>query len=48
VCIPGFVERLGLSAVHVHEEFGGQGAESVATCIVIEEVARVCASRRRR
>ena len=38
------VERLGLSAVHVHEEFGGQGAESVATCIVIEEVARVCAS----
>ena len=30
--------------MHVHEEFGGQGAESVATCIVIEEVARVSAS----
>ena len=26
------------------EEYGGQGADSVATCIVIEEVARVCAS----
>src|SRR6202000_2970164 len=25
-------------------EYGGQGADSVATCIVIEEVARVCAS----
>ena len=34
----------GFSAVHVPEEFGGQGADSVATCIVIEEVARVCAS----
>jgi alkylation response protein AidB-like acyl-CoA dehydrogenase len=34
----------GFSAVHVPEEFGGQGADAVATCIVIEEVARVCAS----
>src|ERR1700761_9044801 len=34
----------GFSAVHVPEEFGGQGADSVATCIVIEEVARVCAT----
>ncbi|MBD0322317.1 MAG: acyl-CoA dehydrogenase [Aldersonia sp.] len=34
----------GFSAVHVPEEFDGQGADSVATCIVIEEVARVCAS----
>src|SRR5690242_7401940 len=34
----------GFSAVHVPEEYGGQGADSVATCIVIEEVARVCAS----
>ncbi|HEY7051632.1 MAG TPA: acyl-CoA dehydrogenase [Mycobacterium sp.] len=31
----------GFSAVHVPEEYGGQGADSVATCIVIEEVARV-------
>jgi alkylation response protein AidB-like acyl-CoA dehydrogenase len=34
----------GFSAVHVPEEYGGQGADSVATCIVIEEVARVDAS----
>jgi alkylation response protein AidB-like acyl-CoA dehydrogenase len=27
--------------VHVPEEYGGQGADSVAACIVIEEVARV-------
>ena len=43
----GFLDALnasGFSAVHVPEEFGGQGADSVATCIVIEEMARVCAS----
>jgi alkylation response protein AidB-like acyl-CoA dehydrogenase len=34
----------GFSALHVPEEYGGQGADSVATCIVIEEVARVDAS----
>jgi alkylation response protein AidB-like acyl-CoA dehydrogenase len=34
----------GFSAVHIPEEYGGQGADSIATCIVIEEVARVCAS----
>ena len=34
----------GLAAVHVGEEYGGQGADALATCIVIEEVARVCAS----
>src|SRR6201991_5058753 len=34
----------GFSAVHIPEEYGGQGADSVATCIVIEEVARVCAT----
>lgn len=32
----------GFNAVHVPEEYGGQGADSVAACIVIEEVARVC------
>ena len=34
----------GFSAVHIPEEYGGQGGDSVAACIVIEEVARVCAS----
>src|SRR6476659_6526970 len=34
----------GFSAVHVPEEYGGEGADSVAICIVIEEVARVDAS----
>ena len=34
----------GFSAVHIPEEYGGQGADAVAACIVIEEVARVCAS----
>ncbi len=34
----------GFSAVFIPEEYGGQGADSVAACIVIEEVARVCAS----
>ena len=31
-------------APHIAEEFGGVGADALATCIVIEEVARVCAS----
>ena len=31
-------------APHVPEEFGGAGADALATCLVIEEVARVCAS----
>jgi alkylation response protein AidB-like acyl-CoA dehydrogenase len=34
----------GMAAIHIPEEYGGQGADSVAACIVIEEVARVCAS----
>ena len=34
----------GFNAVHVPDTYGGQGADSVATCIVIEEVARVCGS----
>jgi alkylation response protein AidB-like acyl-CoA dehydrogenase len=33
-----------LQAVHVPEEYGGAGADALATVIVIEEVARVCAS----
>ena len=31
-------------APHVPEEYGGVGADALATCLVIEEVARVCAS----
>ncbi|WP_168583411.1 acyl-CoA dehydrogenase family protein [Gephyromycinifex aptenodytis] len=31
-------------APHVPEEYGGMGADALATCIVIEEVSRVCAS----
>lgn len=34
----------GFNAVHIPDEFGGQGADSVAACIVIEEIARVDAS----
>ncbi|MDU4705116.1 MAG: acyl-CoA dehydrogenase family protein, partial [Corynebacterium sp.] len=38
------LNEAGFNAVHVPEQFGGQGADSVAACIVIEEVARVCGS----
>jgi alkylation response protein AidB-like acyl-CoA dehydrogenase len=31
-------------AIHVPEEYGGAGGDALAACIVIEEVARVCAS----
>jgi alkylation response protein AidB-like acyl-CoA dehydrogenase len=31
-------------APHIGEEYGGVGADALATCIVIEEIARVCAS----
>ncbi|WP_414122827.1 acyl-CoA dehydrogenase family protein [Corynebacterium nuruki] len=34
----------GFNAVHIPDEFGGQGADSLAAVIVIEEVARVCGS----
>ncbi|CAL9465177.1 acyl-CoA dehydrogenase [Streptomyces albus] len=33
-----------LHAVHVPEQYGGAGADALATVIVIEEVARVCGS----
>ncbi|MDH6450663.1 MULTISPECIES: acyl-CoA dehydrogenase [unclassified Streptomyces] len=33
-----------LHAVHVPEEYGGAGADALATVIVIEEVSRVCVS----
>ncbi|SDS12846.1 acyl-CoA dehydrogenase family protein [Jiangella sp. DSM 45060] len=31
-------------APHIPDEYGGAGADALATCIVIEEIARVCAS----
>ena len=31
-------------APHIPEEYGGAGADALATVIVIEEIARVCAS----
>ena len=38
------LRQSGFHAVHVPEEYGGAGADALATCIVIEEVARACAS----
>lgn len=34
----------GFNAIHIGEEYGGQGGDSLAAVIVIEEVARVCGS----
>ncbi|HJF12127.1 acyl-CoA dehydrogenase family protein, partial [Corynebacterium falsenii] len=34
----------GFNALHIPEEYGGQGGDSLAAVIVIEEVARVCGS----
>ena len=36
------LQQAGLAAAHVPVEFGGQGADALATVIIIEEVARVC------
>jgi alkylation response protein AidB-like acyl-CoA dehydrogenase len=36
--------RAGFHAVHVPEEYGGAGADAISACIVVEEVARACAS----
>jgi alkylation response protein AidB-like acyl-CoA dehydrogenase len=33
-----------LQAVHIPEQYGGAGADALAAVIVIEEVARACAS----
>ena len=38
------LQGAGLAAPHVPVEFGGEGADSLGVVIVIEEVARVCAS----
>ncbi|MEC3980524.1 acyl-CoA dehydrogenase family protein [Amycolatopsis sp. H20-H5] len=34
----------GLYAPHVPEAYGGQGADALTSCLIVEEVARVCAS----
>jgi alkylation response protein AidB-like acyl-CoA dehydrogenase len=31
-----------MAAIHIPEQYGGAGADALATCIVIEEVARAC------
>ncbi|MFL6077323.1 MAG: acyl-CoA dehydrogenase [Mycobacteriales bacterium] len=36
--------RADMHAVHIPAEYDGTGADSIATCIVIEEVARACAA----
>jgi alkylation response protein AidB-like acyl-CoA dehydrogenase len=36
--------RAGLHAVHIPEAYGGAGADAISACIVIEEIARACAS----
>ena len=38
------LRKADLHAVHIPEDYGGAGADSIATAIVIEEVARVCAA----
>jgi len=36
--------KAGFHAPHIPEQYGGAGADAVATCIVIEEIARICAT----
>jgi alkylation response protein AidB-like acyl-CoA dehydrogenase len=36
--------KADFAAVHIPEAYGGAGADAIATAIVIEEVARACAS----
>lgn len=38
--------KADLHAIHVPEAYGGAGADAVSVAIVIEEVARACASSR--
>jgi alkylation response protein AidB-like acyl-CoA dehydrogenase len=38
------LRKADFHAVHVPEQYGGAGADALATCIVIEEVARACAA----
>ncbi len=34
----------GFHAIHIPQQYGGEGGDALAACIVIEEVARVCTS----
>jgi alkylation response protein AidB-like acyl-CoA dehydrogenase len=36
--------KAGFHAIVIPEEYGGEGADELSGCIVIEEVARICAS----
>ncbi len=38
------LRQADFAAPHIPEQYGGAGADALATCIVIEEVARACAS----
>lgn len=38
------LQQAGFGALHIPEEYGGEGADAVSQAIVIEEVARVCAT----
>jgi alkylation response protein AidB-like acyl-CoA dehydrogenase len=38
------LDTAGFSAIHIPDQYGGHGGDAVAACMVIEEVARVCAS----
>jgi alkylation response protein AidB-like acyl-CoA dehydrogenase len=34
----------GFHAIHIPTEYGGEGGDALAVCLVIEEIARVCAA----
>jgi alkylation response protein AidB-like acyl-CoA dehydrogenase len=38
------LNRAGFNAVFIPEQYGGAGADAISSCIVVEEVARACAS----
>ena len=38
------LRQADLLALHVPEQYGGAGADKIAHCIVVEEIARVCAA----
>jgi len=38
------LKRNDLLGLHIPEQYGGAGADKIAHCIVVEEIARVCAS----
>jgi alkylation response protein AidB-like acyl-CoA dehydrogenase len=38
------LRQSGFHAVHIPEAYGGPGGDAIASCLVVEEVARVCAA----